>query len=533
MKYKLKRNTEFKNNYRNKIAELSYEAFLKIGAVYIINKDGIYTYIENPLEGYFNGSIGEIVGKSIFELHANNSVELENFKHALKGETIKKIVEHPNKIFSETYSPIVDKAGSCNEVIILALDITGNVEFERTQSIMKSRLLEAQEISEVGSFEYDSVGQKIYWSDEIYKIFGFSAEELAKDRKACIEFIDSNNKETIKNAMQQAIKGNEDSIEYAYIGKNNKSGWIGIKCRFFYDENKKFVSARGTVQEITERKLMEKEIIEAKEKAEKVLLSKSEFIANMSHELRTPINVIFGAIQLFELYMNSGSEFTKDKIGQHLASMKQNCMRLLKLANNLIDTTKIDSGFYEPIFTKSNIVEVIGSITKSVTDYAIHKNIKLTFEASVNEIFIICDEDMIERIMLNLISNAIKFTKDSIHIQVCKSDSNLIISIKDNGIGIEKDEQGMVFERYKQASRPLSRQGEGSGIGLALSKALANMHGGNITVQSEYGNGCEFRVELPLLDQMDNGDLRIEERQNRQADSFMTKIEVEFSDINK
>ena len=211
--------------------------------------------------------------------------------------------------------------------------------------------------------------------------------------------------------------------------------------------------------------------------------------------------------------------------------MKRNCKRLLKLANNLIDTTKIEAGFYEPIFNKYNIVGVIERIALSVTDYAKQKNIDLIFNTDVEEIFVICDIDMIERIMLNLISNAIKFTNNYVSIDIYNRVDIVVISVKDNGIGIEEHNYSMIFERYKQVSKLFTLENEGSGIGLSITKSLVEMHGENISVKSQYGNGSEFIIKLPVNQNISDEFILNNDNDTLDKDKFIEKMNVEFSDI--
>lgn len=400
-------------------------------------------------------------------------------------------------------------------------------EFKKT----KQRLLEAQEIAQIGDWEFDAHNNYYHWSDEIYLIYGFEPQEFIPSNETYLEFVHPDDRSYVKNATLNLELGILDYVEYRYIGKNNKTGWVSKKVKKIYDNNGDIIKLHGTIQDVTNRVIMEKDLVKAKEIAEKASITKNEFIANMSHELRTPINVIFGALQLFEIYLGNGSDINKEKLDVHLESMKRNCLRLSKLVNNLIDTTKIDSGFYIPSFNTYNIVSIIKEIALSVSEYAKHKNIELIFETSIDEMLIVCDFDMIERIMLNLISNAIKFTKDSIHICVSKIDDEVIIMVKDNGIGIEKGNQAIIFERYKQVSKLLTRENEGSGIGLFLAKALVEMHGGSISVKSNYGEGCEFIIKLPIKT-FDKEEI-ILNPVNYPSDNhhFIEKMNVEFSDI--
>lgn len=291
------------------------------------------------------------------------------------------------------------------------------------------------------------------------------------------------------------------------------------------------------VRDISKRKLTEK----SKKKAEKnmKLLNKAieyerlrtEFFANISHEFRTPINVILGAIQLTEIYLSNMHDLKYyEKLINMNKSMKQNCYRLIRLVNNLIDITKIDSGFLELNITNYDIVKIVRNITFSISEFVKFKCLNLEFSCNVNEKIIACDPDKIERILLNLLSNAIKFTRvgDKISINVEEEADELIISIKDSGIGIKKENLEIIFERFIQVNKSLTRENEGSGIGLSLVKLLVEMHGGTIDVKSEYGKGSEFIVRLPItLIKNSKYNNRLK---NIESDK-VEKISVEFSDI--
>ena len=259
---------------------------------------------------------------------------------------------------------------------------------------------------------------------------------------------------------------------------------------------------------------------------------KTEFFSNISHELKTPLNIIFSTTQLLPLYTKNDNEnFEVTKINKHINIMKQNCYRLLRLVNNLIDITKIDSGFTELNLQNKNIVEIIENITLSTVEYAESKSRTIIFDTDVEEKIIAFDPEQMERVILNLISNAIKFTKpnDEIQVKICDGLDNIIISVQDTGIGIPKEKQEMIFERFRQVDHLLHRRHEGSGIGLSLVKSLIEMHDGKISVKSEYKKGTEFIIELPIKTIVEEDDVYIvndfSEKNN------IEKINVEFSDI--
>jgi signal transduction histidine kinase len=212
--------------------------------------------------------------------------------------------------------------------------------------------------------------------------------------------------------------------------------------------------------------------------------------------------------------------------------MKQNCYRLLRLINNLIDITRIDSGFMKINLTRRNLISIIEDITLSVASYAESKGIEVVFDTETEEKIVSCDPDKIERIMLNLISNSIKFTPKggSIDVNVYDGEESILISVKDTGIGIPKDKLDVIFERFRQVDSSLQRPYEGSGIGLSLVKALVEAHGGSISVRSTLGEGTEFLVEFPVKALEDEETIDMEEYK-KQTMARVEIINIEFSDI--
>ncbi|OOM81631.1 MASE3 domain-containing protein [Clostridium sp. BL-8] len=276
-----------------------------------------------------------------------------------------------------------------------------------------------------------------------------------------------------------------------------------------------------------ERNVLEnKKIINETNEHNKMMV---EFFSNISHELKTPLNVILGAIQLLSLADNALINYTIEaKLSKYLKTMKQNCYRLVRLVNNLVDMSKFDSGYFKLDLHNHDIVNVVEGITLSVVDYAKNKGIELLFDTDAEEKEMAIDLDKIERIMLNLLSNAIKFTNEGgqILVSLWDKEDKIVISIKDNGTGIPADKLDFIFERFGQVDKTLARNKEGSGIGLSLVKSIVDMHEGNIKVLSEFGQGSEFIIELPskLVEDEQVSDRCIYE-------SRVEKINVEFSDI--
>ena len=305
--------------------------------------------------------------------------------------------------------------------------------------------------------------------------------------------------------------------------KDNNYKWIELSIKYIKEKNA-FIS---TGIDITKRK----EIEEEKQKLEEAIQLESirnEFFGNISHEFKTPLNIILGIVQLIDKNIDSDN-ITKENLLRHVNIMRQNSYRLLRLVNNLIDISRIDIGYYNLQSSNYNIVKVIEDITLSIAEYIKHKKINLLFNTDFKEIILACDPDKIERVMLNLLSNAIKYTDDGGNIQVSlnKVNNDVIISVKDSGVGIPKDKLELIFDRFGQVNSILSRRCEGSGIGLSIVKSIVQMHGGKIEVFSEVGKGTEFVFNIPI---------KILEEENviltcDNKDYHIEKCNIEFSDI--
>ena len=313
------------------------------------------------------------------------------------------------------------------------------------------------------------------------------------------------------------LEGEEIDVEMVNVG--------------FMSENS--IQVMAIIRDITERKKAEelKEIMKENERqleeAKEYDRIKNEFFANISHEFRTPLNVILGTLQLMEIRnLKEGK-----KSDRYTNIMKQNCYRLLRLVNNLIDITKIDSGYYDMNLGYYNIVKIVEDIALSVVQYVEGKGLWMEFDTDIEEKEICCDPDQIERIMLNLISNAIKFTKPGGKISVYIKDkgNSVIIGVKDTGIGIPKEKHHIIFERFRQIDKSLARENEGSGIGLSLVKSLVELHEGTISLISEPGCGSEFIIELPVnLNKEKVNSYEATDAVNRKN---IEKMNIEFSDI--
>ena len=255
---------------------------------------------------------------------------------------------------------------------------------------------------------------------------------------------------------------------------------------------------------------------------------KLDFFVNISHELRTPVNLISSTIQLIKLNLKNLSKEDENIISKYIDIMESNSMRLIRLINNLIDSTKIDAGFVKFTPINADIIKFVEDVCDSVVDYVDFNKMNLIFDTDREEEIVLFDPDIIERILLNLLSNAVKFNKvdGTIYVNLYTKDDEIRITVRDEGIGIPKEKLSSIFKRFEQIQTKNKIEKQGSGIGLYLVKSLVTLHGGNIKVESKVNEGSKFIVTIPKKVLENGEELVIDEKEKANR-----KVNIEFSDI--
>lgn len=482
----------------------------------------------------------DIKGKSMMSYtHPDDINHIKNRKDILYNKLKavyfeeQKVIRKDNEILTVEAASFPYTVKGSKGVVTTIRDISERkrleVELHESRELYKSLI----DILPIGISIHDGKTFS-FVSDSYLKILGYdSPNELVG--KKLTKIADNAFQKVVDKRLNSLLEHNIilSPIEYKFITKQgNLIDVEVISVRFSHNQKVNIIS---TVRDITEKKKAEENKLLLEKTLEYDRL-KTEFFSNISHELRTPLNILLGSLQLIELYVGDDTTPKIMDIKKYSNVMKQNCYRLLRLINNLLDITKIDSGYYGLNFHNHNIVKIVEDITQSVASYMKGKDIQIIFDTDIEEKIIGCDEDKIEKVILSLLSNAVKFTKPGGTIEVGVQDlgDKVRISVKDTGIGIPKDKLGLIFERFIQVDKSLSRISEGTGIGLSLAKALIKMHGGTISVTSEYGKSTQFDIILPLKS-IENENVMLNSDQyldrwiaNKDKDEM---VNIEFSDI--
>ena len=273
---------------------------------------------------------------------------------------------------------------------------------------------------------------------------------------------------------------------------------------------------------------LEEKLSELKRKNEEEEINK-ELLANISHEFKTPVNVIYSAIQMQDLKRESND---MNEILKFNSIIKQNCYRLIRLINNFIDSSKLTQQDYNLNLKCLNIVNIVENTTMSILSFAEMKGINVIFDTEEEELFVYADKDLIERTILNILSNAIKYNEENgkIDVLVGTRKENIIIEIEDNGIGIPKEKVKYIFNRYERVQTSEARYKEGSGLGLNIVKEIINKFNGSVKIESEESIGTKITIIIPKIEYN-------EELYEDYSDGFnfkndiIQKVDLEMSDI--
>lgn len=374
----------------------------------------------------------------------------------------------------------------------------------------EERLTEAQKIAHLGYWELDLRTQKIFWSEEVYNIFGVENKNQEIDSEFFLSFIPKEEHKIFDKALNEHIfYGKEYKVLHSIILKNGEVKYLIERCKAEFDKNGDAIRCKGSVLDMTEqvkiteelkklnKKLKEsnKELNKAKEKAEQSNNLKTEFLHNLSHEIRTPMNAIIGFSELL-----NENDFEKEKIPFYSKLILNSSRQLLRIIDDIIEISKLETKQVSIKNKEISINDFLDNIFSIFDLKAKEKGIPLYLKKSINDsdAFIFIDDNKLNKIISNLIENAFKYThKGYVEIGNRISGDKLEIYVRDTGDGIEKDKLEKIFERFHRVDDNINKTIDGIGLGLAIAKENVELLNGEILVKSQKLKGTIFIVVLP------------------------------------
>ncbi len=338
----------------------------------------------------------------------------------------------------------------------------------------------------------DAEGRFTYVNESMARSLGYAKEELLRMSKSAI--VPQEEAEKIPRQFEELKVQRQMTLEQAWITKQKKEilGELKVVSIFAGEE---FLGSRGIFHDITERKQAEKALIEAKERAEAANRVKSEFLANMSHELLTPMNAIIGISRALLKRGTGGQQ-------EGLDTIFHSGNRLLSMIRDVLTLSQLESERKRPVYSRFELSEFLSRIDEDMGGLIVNKDI--AFRMNRRDPLprsLLSDQEMLYQALINILGNAVKFTeKGEITLDVFSRDSLLFFEVRDTGIGINRENIGVIFDRFRQIDGSSSRKYGGMGIGLYLSKKSMELLGGRIEVESEPSKGSLFRLAIPLGD---------------------------------
>ncbi len=474
-------------------------------------------------QSLFGWSAGEVTGKRLDEfglIHPDDQDTVRRALDALEHGTssvVRNRNYHKNGslIYCEWYnSALLDRSGRLVWGLSLALDVTARHGMEEALRASEEKFRNIFEAAPVGIFQSTIDGRFISANSWIATLLQFeSPEELIRSVADIGEELNVNPEE--RREIVRRAKESEGFVqaEVEYRRRDGSRFLSNLHVRAVRRGNSETI-LEGFVEDITERRRAEEalreahnalerrveertaELSAANERLTELDRLKSQFLASMSHELRTPLNSIIGFTSLLRRGLSGP---VNDEQAKQLGIVQSSASHLLGLINELLDVSRVEAGRADLLREPFNFVEVVNEVVRSLQPMADRKGLRVIVDLAQPAIPMLGDRKRALQILLNLVTNALKFTeKGTVRITAVSSENTLRVEVADTGIGIKAEDLGMLFEPFRQIDGSAKRVYEGTGLGLYLCRKLLTLTGGEIHVESEYGKGSRFLYSMPL-----------------------------------
>ncbi|MDO6802430.1 chemotaxis protein CheB [Wenyingzhuangia sp. 1_MG-2023] len=453
-----------------------------------------------PVYEVFIQYLDENDAKEIESLMTNAATNGENFTITYKylmpnTNQLKHILLNAEVIYEKGNKPKGLKG--------IVQDVTERKEIENQLAFEKQFTDKIAKTSPSGIYVYDlEKGTNIYTNKRYHEILGYSIDEMnTMSNSEFNNLFHADDIETIQKHQQKIAEGLENcKVEYRF--RHKKGHWVwcySIDNPFEKDQDGKVISFIGSFMDLSEKKIFEEQLKDAKQKAEIANIYKNQFLANMSHEIRTPINGIVGFADLLK-----EKGLSPQKREKYSEVIKNSSNQLLILINDIIDISKIEAGELTLLQKPCHVGNMMQDLETTFNEIKFQKNkehieIISVIPSQHSDLIIETDPYRLQQVLSNLVNNALKFSeKGKIEFGFDVIDDLIKFYIRDEGIGIPKEKINLIFNRFEQLGNGHLGKNEGTGLGLSISKGIINLLNGNLIIESLEHKGSIVTIELPL-----------------------------------
>jgi two-component system cell cycle sensor histidine kinase PleC len=466
--------------------------------------DGAFSSINETFTLLLGYKLSDLSGRTFLDLvHPDDKAAVRTaMQGVLRGETGASVIDFECRLISnEARSVSMEWKHKKAEGTLYSVgrDVTSIKKHEQALVRREQQLSEAEAIGHMGHWHWTIGHQEIWFSDEIYRIFGIDSVTFQPTLDSVNAMLHRRDAGRMEQAFERAvIEQNDHEIDFRVLRPNGETRYVRCQGRCEFDQHGDVIGLYGIMQDFTQIMEHEQQLREAKESAERAYAAKSQFLANMSHELRTPLNAIIGFSEMMQQQLLGpiGNERYLD----YIKGINESGEHLLDLITDILDMSKIEAGKYELDLEEVNISKVIRLAVHMMEGRAMENGIKIHVNLADESIRIVADRRGVMQMTLNLLSNAVKFSHpDSrIDIECVKKGDYVALKVKDHGIGIPAHKLPTITNPFEQAANQYTRSHEGSGLGLSITKELAELHGGGIHIESTVNVGTTVTIRLPL-----------------------------------
>ena len=506
-------------------------------SVFIFDPESLcFNYVNEGAVRQVGYSKQELYDMTLLDI--NPSCSEESFREMVEPllrrnkDSLTFITEHKSKdgenIPVEIQLQYIAAGNGAPRFVSIVRDIRDRIEKEQALRESDERLRRSQYFANVGTWDWNIKTGDLYWSERIAPLFGYREGELETTYENFVNAVHPDDRQSVIDAVNACVeKGQEYNIQHRCVWPDGTERWMLERGDVTRDSNGEPMHMLGVVQDITELKKAQFDLLNAKEDAERANRAKSDFLSRMSHELRTPLNAIMGFAQLFE-YDKTASTQHKETATEIYQAGKH----LRTLIDDVLDLAKIEAEHVDVVLEPLALTQVVEQCSNLIQPLVEKRGVTLEIEINqCSEIYVLADQTRLKQVLLNLLSNAVKYNREhGIVTLSCEklAEDKVRFNVSDTGMGISEQDLEHLFKPFSRLVNELSDV-EGSGIGLCITKQFVELMQGRIGVESQPGRGSNFWIDLEVADTPVVAELLKQEAQEQRvavemSDSLMKKV---------